>query len=152
MSEARSHHATVRLTRDYEFVAEFDDVPGVPSIVFDEPEPLGGSRAPNAVAVLGAAVGNCLAASLTYCLRRARMDVEAMTASVTTHVARNERGRYRIEGIDVELDPVVGAGGQPIGRCSDLFEDFCTVTASIKQGIPVRVSLKQAVAETLAAN
>ena len=150
MSEDRSHHVTLRLAGDYEFVAEFNDVPGAPSIRFDEPAPLGGARAPNAAAVLGAAVGNCLAASLTFCLRRARMDVQGMTANVTTHVARKEHGRFRIDGIDVELEPVVGADGARLERCSELFEDFCTVTASVQRGIPVRVSLKQRETEAAA--
>jgi uncharacterized OsmC-like protein len=144
MSDERTHHITLRLSRGYEFVAEFNDLPGAPSIVFDEPEPLGSSVAPNAAAVVGAAVGNCLAASLTFCLRRARMDVQDMTARVTTHVGRNERGRYRIDSIDVELDPIVGVDGVRLDRCGELFEDFCTVTASIRRGIPVHVSLKQA--------
>ncbi|HUC76376.1 MAG TPA: OsmC family protein [Vicinamibacterales bacterium] len=150
MSDDRSHHVTLRLARDYEFVAQFNDVPGAPTIRFDEPAPLGGARAPNAAAVLGAAVGNCLAASLTFCLRRARMDVKDLTVNVTTHVARNERGRFRIDGIDVELEPVVGADGARLERCSELFEDFCTVTASVQRGIPVRVSLKQRETEAAA--
>jgi len=144
MSEERVHHVTVRLARGYEFVAEVDDPPNAPSIVFDEPEPLGESRAPTAAAVLGAAIGNCLAASLTYCLRRARIDVQDMTAEVTTHVAKNERGRFRVRDIDVELTPVLGdAAAPPRDRCEGLFEDFCIVTASVQHGIPVRVSLKE---------
>ena len=63
MSDERTHHVAVRRTREYEFTAEFNDVPSSPSILFDEPEPLGHNRAPNAVAVLGAADGNCLATS-----------------------------------------------------------------------------------------
>jgi uncharacterized OsmC-like protein len=144
-----SHHISVRLDRDFEFVAEFDDVPGAAPIHFDEPQPMGGGEAPNAAAVLGAAVGNCLAASLTFCLRRARMDVQGMTAHVTTHVKRNDRGRFRIDGIDVELEPVVG-GHLRLDRCTELFEDFCTVTASVKRGIPVHVSLKPSAAEAAA--
>jgi uncharacterized OsmC-like protein len=144
MSEERVHHVTVRLARGYEFVAEFNDLPNAPSILFDEPEPLGSSRAPNAAAVLGAAIGNCLAASLTFCLRRARLDVQDMTAAVTTHVAKNEVGRFRVREIEVELTPVLGAAnGTPLDRCEELFEDFCIVTASVKHGIPVHVSLKE---------
>jgi uncharacterized OsmC-like protein len=144
MSEERVHHVTVRLARGYQFVAEFNDLPNAPSILFDEPEPLGSSRAPSAAAVLGAALGNCLAASLTFCLRRARMDVQDMTAQVTTHVAKNDRGRFRVRGIDVELTPVLGAGTPTsIERCEGLFEDFCIVTASVQHGIPVHVSLKE---------
>jgi uncharacterized OsmC-like protein len=144
MSEERVHHVTVRLARGYEFVAEFNDLPNAPSILLDEPEPLGSSRGPSAAEVLGAAIGNCLAASLTFCLRRARLEVEDMTAQVTTHVAKNEKGRFRVREIEVELMPVFGDGAQTsIDRCEELFEDFCIVTASVQRGIPVHVSLKE---------
>jgi uncharacterized OsmC-like protein len=143
MSEERTHHVTVRLAHGYEFTADFEDIPGAPSMRFDEPEPLGSDGAPSAAAVLGAAVGNCLAASLAFCLRRARMDLQGLTAHVTTHVGRNDRGRFRITGIDVELEPIVGGGASGrLDRCGELFEDFCTVTASVQHGIPVHVSLK----------
>jgi uncharacterized OsmC-like protein len=97
-----THHVTVRRARGFEFVAEFEDMPEKPSILFDEPAPLGRNRAPNAAAVLGAAVGDCLAASLTLCLSKVRLDPEHLTAHVATHVQRTERGRFRITGIDVE--------------------------------------------------
>jgi uncharacterized OsmC-like protein len=99
--------------------------------------------------MLSAAIGNCLAASLTLCLRRARIDVQGITADVTTHVGRNERGRLRIGEIDVQLEPFVAAGAN-IDRCEALFEDFCTVTASVRQGIPVHVSLKRQAADKAA--
>lgn len=144
MVDERLQHVTVRLARGYEFVAEFNDVLNAPSILFDEPAPLGEDRAPNASAVLGAAVGNCLAASLALCLRKARIDVDGLTAHVTTHVVRNERGRLRISGIDVELSPdVATADPTRLARCEALFEDFCTVTASVRKGIPVSVSVRQ---------
>lgn len=143
MPDDTVHHITVRLARDYEFVAEFNDVPGAPSVMFDEPQPLGGGKAPNAAAMLGAAVGNCLSASLAFCLRKARIEVLDLTAHVKTHVVRNEKGRFRISGIDVELAPSLGRTEAPIGRYEELFEDFCTVTASVRHGIPVRVSLRE---------
>lgn len=137
------HHVTVRLARGYEFVAEFDDVPDRPSILLDEPEPLGEGRAPNAAALLGAAVGNCLSASLAYCLRKSRIAVTDLTAHVTTHITRTDKGRFRISAIDVELAPEIpDADPTRVARCGDLFEDFCTVTASVRQGIPVNVSVK----------
>jgi uncharacterized OsmC-like protein len=143
MSDERSHHVTVRLLRGYEFIAEFDDVPGIPSMVIDEQKPPGGSNAPSAAAMLGAAVGNCLAASLAFCLRQARLDLQGLTASVTTHVVRNDKGHFRVGGIDVELAPDLGAcaEGSHAANCGDLFKDFCMVTASVQHGIPVHVSL-----------
>lgn len=142
MSDERTHHVTVRLAREYEFTAEFEDLPGSPAILFDEPEPLGGNRAPNAATVLSAAVGDCLATSLAFCLRKARIGVDHLTARVTTHVVRNEKDRLRIGGIDVVLEPGISDADQErVGRCESLFEDFCTVTQSIRAGIPVNVSV-----------
>ncbi len=138
------HHVTVRLTRDFAFAATFDDLPDAAPIHFDEPPPLGASTAPNAVDVLSGAVGNCLAASLAFCLRKARIDLRALTAHVTTEVERNAKGRFRIRHIAVELAPELGdVPLHGFNRCEGLFEDFCTVTASVRRGIPVSVSLRE---------
>jgi len=145
MAALESHHVTVELKDGYQFVVHFDDVKGVPTLVCDEPAPLGEGAGPNAAAVLGAAVGNCLAASLAFCLRKARLEPAKLIARVTTHVARNERGRFRIAGIDVVLSPeIVMLHETNPKRCEQLFEEFCTVTASIRHGIPVTVSLNDA--------
>ena len=37
----------------------------------DEPEPMGENSGPNAGKVLAAAIGNCLTASLLFCLQKA---------------------------------------------------------------------------------
>ncbi len=142
MADDSLHHVTVRLAHDYEFVAEFSDVPGAGPVRFDEPKPVGGGQAPSAADMLSAAVGNCLCASLAFCLRKARVELLGLTAQVTTHVIRNEKGHHRISSIDVQLTPALGRTGTPIDRCAGLFEDFCTVTASVRHGIPVSVSLK----------
>jgi organic hydroperoxide reductase OsmC/OhrA len=93
--------------------------------------------------VLGAAVGNCLAASLAFCLRKSRVAVDGLTAHVTTHVAKNDHGKFRISGIDVELAPELDAANQAkFDRCEHLFEDFCIVTQSVRQGVPVNVTVK----------
>jgi uncharacterized OsmC-like protein len=144
MSDEKTHHVTVRLARGFEFVAEFADLPDPATIHFDEPAPLGRGRAPNAAAVLGAAVGDCLAASFAFCLRKARIEPAELTANITTHVVRDDRGRHRIGSIDVEIAPEFGTDLVPrTERCEALFEDFCTVTASVRHGIPVHVTLKK---------
>ena len=144
MSEQRSHPATLTLSHGYEFVAEFPELPVRATVVFDESPPLGGDRGPNAAAVLGAAVANCLSASLTFCLRKSRVTVEGLTTHVVTHLARNETGKFRISGIDVELIPEVAEGdAAKLDRCESLFEDFCIVTESVRNGIPVNVKVTQ---------
>ena len=146
MSETRDYKVDLRLVRGYEFVATFPEGDGLPPIVFDEPAPLGEGSGPNAAAVLAAAIGNCLAASFAFCLRKARVEPVDLTAAVIARVARNEHGRFRISGIDVELAPEVLDADRPrLERCERLFEDFCIVTESVRRGIPVSVKIVQPV-------
>ena len=145
MSETREYKVDLRLVRGYEFAATFrDDGDALPPIVFDEAPPLGDGSGPNAVSGLAAAVGNCLAASLAFCLRKARVEPVDLTAAVVARVARNEQGRFRISGIDVELAPEVSEADRPrLERCERLFEDFCVVTESVRRGIPINVTVVQ---------
>lgn len=114
----------------------------MPVLEIDEPAPLDEGRGPNAARVLAAAIGNCLAASLLYCLRRARIDVEGVDAAVEGAMVRNERGRLRISGVRVKLQPrVAPAHRDRMGRCLELFEDFCVVTQSVRDGIDVTVEV-----------
>jgi hypothetical protein len=68
----------------------------------------------------------------------------------TGRLERNERGRYRIAGIDVVLSISERRGELPHQeRCLEQFEDFCVVTESIRAGIPVSVSVVDAAGATL---
>jgi uncharacterized OsmC-like protein len=127
----------------YRFVASFPDHPTVVPIRLDEPPPLGQGEGPNPMALLASAVGMCLASSLLFCLRKARAGVRGVAVEADTHVTRNEQGRLRIERIDVRLCPDVDPSDLArLERCDDLFEDFCTVTASIRDGIRVNVAME----------
>ena len=91
---------------------------------------------------MAAAAGNCLAASLLFCLQKSRASVGGMKANVAAHVGRNEAGRMRISHIDVELESELGdADLEKLERCSGLFEDFCVVTQSLRSGVPLNVTL-----------
>jgi hypothetical protein len=66
----------------------------------------------------------------------------AVTAEAAARLVRNERGRFRIGGIDVELSLSLDAADRAaFERCRPLFEDFCIVTESVRQGVPVQVRL-----------
>jgi organic hydroperoxide reductase OsmC/OhrA len=144
MSETRTYKVDLRFVRGYEFVATFPEEKGLPPILFDEPPPMGEGTGPNAAAVLAAAVGNCLAASLAFCLRKARVEPVDLTAAVVARVARNEHGRFRISSIDVELTPEIADTDRPrFERCEHLFQDFCIVTESVRRGIDVNVKVVQ---------
>ena len=136
----------IALRQGYELGVDFG-LDGVPDLVVDEPPPLGRGKGPNAARLLGAAVGSCMSASLLYCLRRARIDVPGLRATVRGTLERNERGRLRIAGLTVTIHPEIGPDDvQRTARCRELFEDFCVVGESVRRGIPVTVEVEPAMA------
>ncbi len=145
MSDESTFTLALEQERGYEFRVEFD-WPGVPELLLDEPEPLGARRGPNAARLIAAAVANCLSASLVFCMRgKFRQRPGPVRTRVTARLARNERGRLRIGGLDVAITLSDAAESiQHLDRCSEQFEDFCVVTESIRRGIPVRVQVKDA--------
>jgi uncharacterized OsmC-like protein len=126
---------------DYRFTVEFDQE-GVSALQVDEPAPLGAGTGPNATRLLAAAVGNCLSASLLFCLTRSRVVVQGMRTKVEGTIVRNERGRLRVGKLIVKLEAGVAPGdAERMGRCLELFEDFCTVGRSVGEGIPIEVTV-----------
>jgi len=142
MSEEKTFN--VDMTREEGFVFHVNfGLEGVEPLVMDEPAPLGGDSGPNASKVLAATVGNCLCASLLFCLQKSKVDVSGMKATVDGVMARNQEGRWRISEMNVEISPEVSEGsGKKLGRCVELFESFCIVSQSIEQGIPINVSVR----------
>jgi uncharacterized OsmC-like protein len=143
MGDTNIHKVTVTREEGFRFRATFDSVPGAPALVFDEPAPLGTNTGPNAADVLGAALANCLSASLLLCLQKSRTTVHGLTTEARVRIERNERGRLRIGGVEVTITPAIGTDDHDkVERCRALFKDFCTVSASVEGGFPVTVTVK----------
>jgi len=144
---------SLQLLDGYRFRVDFN-APGMTSFVMDEPAPLGVGSGPNAARLLAAAIGNCLSASALFCLRKARVPVSEMRTEVRASLLRNDTGRLRVGRVEVDLQPTIRAADRVrIGRCLELFEDFCVVTQSVRDGLDVSVQVLPAVAggETTAA-
>lgn len=117
---------------------------GVPVLGVDEPPPLGKGRGPNPAHLLGAAIGSCLASSLLFCLSKARVDVKELRTTVRGTVVRNAEGRLRIGAIEVTLSPSVSDEDRArVQRCRAIFEDFCLVTQSVREGIDIAVEVQE---------
>jgi len=143
MSEEMSFQVDVTREEGFAFRVDFG-LEGVDNLKMDEPEPVGGALGPNASKVLAAAIGNCLSASLLFCLQRSRAEVRGMSATVRGVRARNEEGRWRIREMHVELAPEVDEEyGKQLERCVEIFENFCIVSQSVRQGIPINVEVKR---------
>ena len=128
----------------YRFRADFDD-DGIPPLVLDEPPPLGGNAGPNPARLLAAAVGDCLGASLIFCLSKSRIEVGGVETRVLGSLRRNERGRLRVGKLEVTIRvDVRQAEADKLGRCLEQFEDYCVVTASVRKGIEVDVRVLDA--------
>lgn len=121
----------------YRFEVDFG--PRMPVLVVDEPPPLGTDSGPNPARLLAAAVGDCLSASLVFCLSKSKVEVAGLRTRVVGSYRRNERNRLRIGALEVELVLDTPASREQLEKCLGLFEDFCVVTATVRQGLEVRV-------------
>ena len=121
-----------------------------PDLLMDEPPPLGEQAGPNASRVLAAAAANCLSASLLFCIFKDEPPDNCLRSEATAILVRNEKKRLRIGALEVKLivADVVKENAR-FARCKDLFEDFCVVSASIRQGIPIKVTVVDEQGEVL---
>ncbi|MGE5641361.1 MAG: OsmC family protein [Clostridia bacterium] len=131
---------SLRQDRDYAF---FNDFGPAGEIRTDEAPPVGGGSGPTPVQLLEAAVGNCLAASLLFSLRKFKQSPEPIHARVEAEVGRNEQKRMRVLRLKARLVLGVPAAslGEHLARALAQFEDFCTVTASVRAALPVDVEV-----------
>ncbi len=141
IDDPHSYTVVVERVENYEFRVRFDN-PSFDEWTMDEPSPLGKDKGPNATRALAAAIGNCLTASFMFCLQRSKLMVDTIRAEVSPTVARNEEGRWRIQHVNVKVH-ITMAEDDPnrYQRCVDIFENYCIVTSSVRQGIPVDVEI-----------
>lgn len=135
---------TVEQQKDFAFLVRFDK-DSVADLATDEGAPLGADAGPNPARLLTAAVANCLSASLLFALRKFKNQPEPISATATTRIGRNAENRLRIQGIDVQIRAGrKGAEMAHLDRVLGQFEEFCIVTQSVRDGIPVQVSVVDA--------
>ena len=151
MSEEGRFTIELEQLEDYQFNVKFD-LPKAADVLMDEPPPLGERAGPNAARMLAAAAGNCLSASLLFCLTKTleEMPARAVRTEVTCKMVRNEKKKLRVGGLEVRLtisEELEKAAR--LKRCLELFEDFCVVSASIRQGIPIEVTVRSHSGEVL---
>jgi uncharacterized OsmC-like protein len=141
-TEARTSSFAARLTQEkgYRFAIHFD--PQMQVLHSDEPPPLGAGTGPSPVQLIAAAVANCLSASLVFALNKFRLSAEPVQSSVEVSVGRNEQKRLRIQWMRVRLTLGVAAPTlQSLDRALLQFEEFCTVTESVRLSFPIDVEV-----------
>jgi organic hydroperoxide reductase OsmC/OhrA len=138
-----SEHVSVTITRQdkYRFLVDFG--PGIEKAVTDEPAPLGDGAGPSPQQLLAAAMANCLSASLVFVIAKFKGDPGPLTTTALCELGRNERNRLRVTAISVTM--TLGTAPESLehlDRALAQFEDFCTVSQSVRAGIPFSVTVK----------
>ncbi len=136
-------NVSVTVTRQdkYRFLVDFG--PGITQVVADEPAPLGVGAGPSPSQLLAAAIANCLSASLLFAHGKFKEDPGRLTTTALCEVGRNEKRRLRVTGIKVTM--TLGVAPELLShldRALAQFEDFCTVSQSVRTGIPLTVTVK----------
>jgi uncharacterized OsmC-like protein len=129
--------------KDLQFTAKYD-LPKAKELLMDEPPVFGGSgEGPNAARVLSSAIGDCLSASIIFCLNKSKVPVKDLKTNVKARVARNDENLLRVKDINVEIKVELEDASQSerTERCQDIFEKYCIVTDSIRKGIPISVNV-----------
>lgn len=134
--------ASVTITQQsgYRFDNVFAD--SMAPLATDLPPPLGGGTGPSPEHLLAAAVANCLSSSLLFSLAKFKQDPSPVTTTATAIEGRNDRNRLRVQRLDVKI--TLGRAASELAqldRALASFEDFCTVTASVREAIPVEVQV-----------
>jgi len=126
----------------YRFRVRFDREK-MGELITDETEEIGGKEeGPNPSRLLAAASLNCLMASLIFCLEKKRVDFGNLKGEVVGKVERVD-GRLRVTHLDVKIKTAIQEDDEKkLQRCVDIFEDYCVVTESIRNGIDVDVSVE----------
>ena len=133
----------LRQRSNYQFDIEFNE--GIPQLMSDEPAPLGEVKGPSPVQMLAASVGNCLSDSLFFALAKFKQKPEPIHTTVNAMVGRNAEGRMRVLHIEAKIHLGVEASKlEHLDRALEQFQEFCTVTQSVGQGIPIHIRVMDA--------
>lgn len=115
---------------------------GLAPLLSDEPPPLGKGAGPNPERLLLAGIANCLSASLLFALRKFKNQPGRIVTTVSARNERNAAGRLRVGGVSVAIRIDSPASELAhLDRALAQFEDFCVVTQSVRDGIPVEVTV-----------
>lgn len=137
-----SHSVFVKIVQkdNYQFTNQYSG--SFEPIISDEPPPLGTGLGPSPVELLCSAVGNCLCASLLFACRKFKIDPGAISCDIHAEIGRNAQARTRVLEMRVVITShQLDLNLQFADKVLEQFEDFCTVTQSVRGSIPVHVQV-----------
>ena len=110
----------------------------------DEPTSFHGTNlGPSAVEYLLIGIGGCLGTTFIYCLQKRNIELESFEVEVDgklTHTGPKMRLRLVNVVVILKYRPKEETSIVEIEECVKEFKDFCIVTNSIANGIPIEVN------------
>ncbi len=137
---------SIEWLKDLVFKLNFQNS-SLPELYIDEthdmksPEAIG----PDPARLLLSAVMGCLNASFAFCLKKAHIPLKKMNALGELTLKYNADGFLRISRMDIELIPEIEIkkGIPRMEKCMKIFHNYCTITESVRKGIPVDVKINK---------
>ena len=143
MSEEGTTKAKITLEKDMIFKCDIGNMKledcYIDETNVNEADKLG----PNPTRLLANAILGCLSASFIFCLKKRNLTIDDLTAEAEVTIGRKEKGFLRITKIEVTITPKIDDPEvrKRADQCKKMFENYCTVTASVREGINVEVNL-----------
>ena len=141
MSKELRNTVTLDLERDMIFRCDPNEMK-IKECYIDETNEDLDMLGPNPVKLLASAVLGCLSASLIFCIQKKKLTLDEFHAEAEIVIARNDEGLFRVKEINVDLQPKTDdpAMIKRIDQCKKMFERYCTITQSVRQGIQVNLN------------
>lgn len=133
----------VKLERDMIFKCDLGDIKLEDCYIDESNKVESEMLGPNAAYLLAMAVLGCLTSSYVFCFSKRDFTVKDLEAEAIVTIFRNEKGFVRVKKIDVNIVPRIDTPDmrKRAAQCQKMFEQYCTITASIREGIDVNVNI-----------
>jgi len=140
--EEKDYAIKIKRLEGYRFEVDFGpEVRG--KIVVDEDPPLGMNEGPDPSRLLAASIAHCTLSSLLFCMQKSKATINGLEAETRIRFGRDADRRLRIAGISIVANVSIPEGEKArLERCLPIFQDYCTVTQSVKKGIPITTEIK----------
>ncbi|GLR66750.1 hypothetical protein GCM10010909_14300 [Acidocella aquatica] len=135
-----THSITLRQVENFQFSHDYGG--SKPTLISDEPPPLGAAAGPSPVQLLLSAVGSCMSSSFNFAMKKFREAPGAINTTATATVGRDEANHLRVQQLEIAIHFAAEAASvSHLARVLEQFESFCTVGAAVARGIPTRVTV-----------
>ncbi|MFO8109134.1 MAG: OsmC family protein [Thermoplasmata archaeon] len=140
MDDVTTFDIDIKHIENMKFEVSFDHEE-MGTLITDETPDIGGENAgPTPGRLLVASTLNCLMASLLFCVNKKRVEMTDLQGEIRGTVERVE-GRWRVTKMDAVLRPEV-EDPEKIQKCIEIFQNYCIVTESVRNGIDVDVKVE----------